>query len=54
MRSMLARFARLGGTVEQVGLQRARLLAKLGVSAPAEIVDAAERLASLRTYRGVT
>jgi DNA-binding CsgD family transcriptional regulator len=45
---------RFGGTVEQAGLQRARLLAKLGVSAPGEIADAAERLASWRTYRGVT
>ncbi|MGL3109395.1 helix-turn-helix transcriptional regulator [Bradyrhizobium sp. BR 1432] len=45
---------RLGGTAKQVGQQRARLLAKLGLSAPHEIVDAAERLANWRTYRGVT
>ncbi|WP_066511991.1 LuxR C-terminal-related transcriptional regulator [Bradyrhizobium macuxiense] len=45
---------RLGGTASQVGQQRARLLAKLGVSSPDEIADAAERLASWRTYRGVT
>jgi DNA-binding CsgD family transcriptional regulator len=44
----------LGGTVEQVTLQRARLLAKLEVGTPAEIADAAERLASWRTYRGAT
>ncbi|MGY8682884.1 helix-turn-helix transcriptional regulator [Bradyrhizobium sp. UFLA05-153] len=45
---------RLGGTAKQVGQQRARLLAKLGLSAPQEIADAAERLASWKSYRGVT
>ncbi len=45
---------RLGGTAKQISEQRARLLTKLGVSAPAEIADATERLASWSTYRGVT
>ncbi|WP_458144638.1 helix-turn-helix domain-containing protein [Bradyrhizobium sp. UFLA05-109] len=45
---------RLGGTAKQVGQQRTRLLAKLRVSPPAKIADAAERLASWRTYKGVT
>ncbi|MGV7216441.1 helix-turn-helix transcriptional regulator [Bradyrhizobium sp. UFLA05-112] len=45
---------RLGGTAKQVAEQRVRLLAKLGISAPDEIADAAEQLASFRTYRGVT
>jgi DNA-binding CsgD family transcriptional regulator len=49
-----AEIAEHGGTAQQVGQQRARLLAKLGVSAPAEIADAAERLARYRSYRGVT
>jgi DNA-binding CsgD family transcriptional regulator len=45
---------RLGGDSEQISQQRARLLAKLGISTPAEIVDAAERLAYSPTYRGIT
>ncbi|MGL3109397.1 helix-turn-helix domain-containing protein [Bradyrhizobium sp. BR 1432] len=45
---------RLGGTAKQVAGQRERLLAKLGICAPAEIEDAAERLAGWSTYRGVT
>jgi DNA-binding CsgD family transcriptional regulator len=43
-----------GGDAEQVAKQRARLLAKLGISTPAEIADAAERLAYSPSYRGVT
>ncbi|WP_027527240.1 LuxR C-terminal-related transcriptional regulator [Bradyrhizobium sp. Ec3.3] len=45
---------RLGGTATQVAEQRVRLLEKLKISAPDEIADAAERLASWRTYRGIT
>ncbi|MCP3466471.1 LuxR C-terminal-related transcriptional regulator [Bradyrhizobium sp. CCGUVB23] len=45
---------RLGGTAAQVAEQRVRLLEKLKISAPDEIADAAERLASWGTYRGVT
>lgn len=45
---------RFGGGAKRVADQRARLLRKLGVSEPAEIVEAAERLASWSTYRGVT
>jgi DNA-binding CsgD family transcriptional regulator len=44
----------LGGTAKQVALQRARLLAKLNISTPSEIADAAEQLASWNTNRGVT
>lgn len=44
----------LGGKAKHVAEQRARLLAKLGISSSAEITDAAERLASWGTYRGVT
>ncbi|WP_234680351.1 LuxR C-terminal-related transcriptional regulator [Bradyrhizobium monzae] len=45
---------RLGGTAKQIAEQRVRLLAKLSAGASADIADAAERLASCRTYRGVT
>ncbi|MDA9550008.1 hypothetical protein GPL17_07245 [Bradyrhizobium yuanmingense] len=45
---------RLGGSCKQIAEQRARLLAKLGITAPEEIVDTAKRLASWSTYRGVT
>lgn len=45
---------RFGGGVKRVAEQRARLLRKLGLSDPAEIVEAAERLASWGTYRGIT
>ncbi|MGY8685117.1 LuxR C-terminal-related transcriptional regulator [Bradyrhizobium sp. UFLA05-153] len=45
---------RLGGTATQVAEQRVRLLEKLKISAPDEIADAAARLASWGTYRGVT
>jgi DNA-binding CsgD family transcriptional regulator len=45
---------RLGGTVKQISEQRARLLGKLGIGTAAEIADAAQRLASLRSYRGIT
>ena len=45
---------RLGGSVKQISEQRARLLEKLGVRSPAEIADAAERLACWRTYQGKT
>jgi DNA-binding NarL/FixJ family response regulator len=45
---------RLGGTPKQISEQRVRLLAKLGINAPAEIADAAERLARWGSYRGVT
>ena len=45
---------RIGGGVKRVAEQRVRLLYKIGISAPAEIADAAERLAKWRTYRGVT
>jgi DNA-binding CsgD family transcriptional regulator len=45
---------RLGGDAEQISQQRARLLAKLGISTAAEIAAAAERLAHSPTYRGVT
>ncbi|MBR1172988.1 hypothetical protein JQ617_03385 [Bradyrhizobium sp. KB893862 SZCCT0404] len=45
---------KFGGGVKRVAEQRARLLQKLKISEPAEIVDAAYRLASWRTYRGVT
>ncbi|MGV7219311.1 LuxR C-terminal-related transcriptional regulator [Bradyrhizobium sp. UFLA05-112] len=44
----------IGGTAEQVAEQRTRLLGKLKIGAPNEIADVAERLASWRTYRGVT
>ncbi|MBR0723555.1 helix-turn-helix domain-containing protein [Bradyrhizobium manausense] len=44
----------LSGKAKQVAGQRTRLLAKLGISSSAEIADAAERLASWGTYRGVT
>lgn len=45
---------RFGATAEQVPEQRAPLLAKLNISEPDEIAQAAERLASWRSYRGVT
>lgn len=45
---------RLGGGALRVAEQRARLLHKLGISTPAEIADAAERLARWSKYRGVT
>ena len=45
---------RLGGSVKQISEQRARLLAKLAISSPAEIADAAERLARSKTYHGIT
>jgi DNA-binding CsgD family transcriptional regulator len=44
----------LGGTQKQISEQRTRLLGKLGIGTPAEITDAAERLASWGSYRGVT
>ena len=45
---------RLGGSVKQIAKQRARLLEKLGISSPAEIADAAERLACSKAYHGIT
>ena len=45
---------RIGGSAEQVSKQRARLLGRLGVSTQAEIADAAQRLAPLISYKGVT
>lgn len=45
---------RLGGSVNQVSEQRARILRKLGISEPAQIAEAAEQLARFATYRGVT
>jgi DNA-binding CsgD family transcriptional regulator len=45
---------RLGGNAEQISRQRARLLAKLGISARGEIADAANRLANFPTYKGIT
>jgi DNA-binding CsgD family transcriptional regulator len=44
----------LGGDIEQIADQRARLLNKLGISTMTEIGKAAERLAHLSSYRGVT
>lgn len=44
---------RFGGGVKRVVEERARLLQKLGIK-PDEIGEAAERLASWVTYRGVT
>jgi DNA-binding CsgD family transcriptional regulator len=46
--------ARLGGSAKQISEQRDRLLHRLGISSAAEIADAAERLASLKSYRGIT
>ncbi|WP_080703949.1 LuxR C-terminal-related transcriptional regulator [Bradyrhizobium japonicum] len=45
---------RLGDRAERISQQRARLLLKLGINSPAEIADAARRLAYLSTYKGVT
>jgi DNA-binding CsgD family transcriptional regulator len=42
----------LGGTTAQIAAQRARLLAKLGITSEAEISEAAKRLAPWATYRG--
>ena len=44
----------LGSDAEQVSQQRTRLLRKLGISTPAEIADAAARLAHQPRYRGIT
>jgi len=44
----------LGGNARHVAEQRARLLEKLGINEPAQIAEAAERLASWSTYRGIT
>ena len=44
----------LGGNAEQISQQRMRLLERLGISSSVEIAEAAERLAHLPTYRGVT
>ena len=45
---------RFGVDAEQISQQRARLLRKLGISTPAEITDAAARLAYQARYRGKT
>jgi DNA-binding CsgD family transcriptional regulator len=45
---------RLGFDAERISEQRARLLRKLGIISPAEIAEAAKRLARLITYKGVT
>jgi len=45
---------RLGGSLKQIAEQRARLLEKLGISTPAEVADAAERLATWYSYKGIT
>jgi DNA-binding CsgD family transcriptional regulator len=46
--------SKLGGTAKQVAECRARLLAKLKITSKAEIADAAQRLAALASYRGVS
>ena len=55
-RQLLRRIAveiarQIGGKAAQILEQRIRLLIKLGISTPAEIADAAEQLASFKTYR---
>lgn len=43
-----------GCDAEQVSRQRARLLGKLRINTQPEIADAAQRLAYLISYRGIT
>jgi len=45
---------KLGGTVQQISNQRARLLGRLRIASETEIAEAAQGLAEWRKYRGIT